>query len=276
VICPRCGTSLREESLDGSKTNAAGRGVGPYRSMYLETIEEASAVIWVNRCANCKGVWFDDHELTEAMRTLAIVNTKDPMVDFSLQGGPPFPCLRCNTLMKAVSSQVARVIYDKCPDCNGIWLDAGEIHCFSNPLDALGAFMAAEFYPPPPPAPAPLCPEPALPSPDIIEDDPEGDGEYQTRFLVLEPTGKVRQVSLRRPLIKVGKLSSAHLRLDGDDRISRMHAVIARTDQDRATVIDLGSTVGTSVNDVKIGRCRLEDGDRLTIGNTKIIVNLSE
>ena len=53
----------------------------------------------------------------------------------------------------------------------------------------------------------------------------------------------LREETLSQPVIKVGKLSSSHLRLD-DESVSRMHAVIEVSAADDISIIDLGSTKG--------------------------------
>jgi Zn-finger nucleic acid-binding protein len=145
VICPRCNNKLTEESLDGSRANVSDQQLGPYRAMYVQTNDPGAVEIWVNRCDGCKGVWFDQGELTDAMQTLAIVTTADPPLPFSREPKGPCSCPRCDVQMEATRSSAAKVVYDRCPQCHGIWFDAGEVHAFADPLVAIGAFMAVEF-----------------------------------------------------------------------------------------------------------------------------------
>jgi hypothetical protein len=72
----------------------------------------------------------------------------------------------------------------------------------------------------------------------------------------------VREEKLSLPVIKVGKLSSSHLRLD-DDSVSRMHAVIEVTGPGDVSIIDLGSTKGTFVNGQKVNKAKLQSGDTI-------------
>lgn len=71
--------------------------------------------------------------------------------------------------------------------------------------------------------------------------------------------------------IKVGKLSSSHLRLDDPD-VARIHAVIERNSDGAYTVMDLGSASGTLVNGDKITKAELRDGDTIQFGNTVLRV----
>ncbi len=75
------------------------------------------------------------------------------------------------------------------------------------------------------------------------------------------------------PIIKIGKVASSHLRLD-DESASRMHAMIEVTGPDEVHVIDLGSATGTFVNGEKSTKARLQNGDEIVIGETRIVVEI--
>jgi pSer/pThr/pTyr-binding forkhead associated (FHA) protein len=64
--------------------------------------------------------------------------------------------------------------------------------------------------------------------------------------------------------------------LAGDTEISRRHARIARTREGGYAIEDLGSTNGTFVNARRIaGAERLKLGDRIEVGATTLVVQLS-
>jgi FHA domain len=83
----------------------------------------------------------------------------------------------------------------------------------------------------------------------------------------------VREETLTQPVIKVGKLSSSHLRLD-DDTVSRMHAVIEVSGPGDVSIIDLGSTKGTHVNGQKVNKAKLQSGDQIVVGNTRLEISM--
>jgi hypothetical protein len=85
----------------------------------------------------------------------------------------------------------------------------------------------------------------------------------------------IREERLSLPVIKVGKLSSSHLRLD-DESVSRMHAVIEVTGPGDISIIDLGSTKGTFVNGQKVNKAKLQSGDQIVVGDTRIEVAVGE
>jgi TonB family protein len=97
---------------------------------------------------------------------------------------------------------------------------------------------------------------------EIYKIDPKGD-QY------------VRTETLTQDIIKVGKLSSSHLRID-DEAVSRMHAVIEIAGPGEIYIIDLGSTKGTLVNGQKVNKTKLQSGDQIVLGNTKLVVAVGE
>ena len=77
-----------------------------------------------------------------------------------------------------------------------------------------------------------------------------------------------RSVPLTRPEVTLGRLPECDVVVD-DPGASRQHARIRGTDAG-FELVDLGSTNGTLVNDVPVGEHLLEDGDRITIGQTAL------
>src|SRR6185369_16974410 len=94
-------------------------------------------------------------------------------------------------------------------------------------------------------------------------------------FQIFKGGQLVRTETLTQDIIKVGKLSSSHLRID-DDSVSRMHAVIEITSPSEIYIIDLGSTKGTIVNGQKVNKCRIQTGDEIVLGDTKLVVSVGE
>jgi Protein of unknown function (DUF3662)/FHA domain len=73
---------------------------------------------------------------------------------------------------------------------------------------------------------------------------------------------------LDRPTMTIGRLPECDVVVD-DTGASRQHAEVRRTDAGFA-LTDLGSTNGTLVNGTPIREHLLEDGDRITIGETDL------
>ena len=85
----------------------------------------------------------------------------------------------------------------------------------------------------------------------------------------------IAQETFERDVVKIGRLASAHLKLD-DPKVSRIHAVIEAThDGVGYAIIDMGSTEGTVLNGRKISKERLSDGDELRLGDLRVMVNMA-
>jgi hypothetical protein len=74
-----------------------------------------------------------------------------------------------------------------------------------------------------------------------------------------------------RDIIKIGRLTSAHLCLD-DDKVSRIHSVIEVAPDGKLSIIDMGSVEGTWVNGKRVNKGALSFGDEIRVGNTLIKV----
>src|SRR5512141_2502065 len=81
----------------------------------------------------------------------------------------------------------------------------------------------------------------------------------------------VRTEQFDRKIIKIGRLSSAHLVLD-DERVSRIHSVIEVAPDGAISIIDMGSAGGTFVNGQKVTRGVLRAGDQITMGGLRIVM----
>ncbi len=92
-------------------------------------------------------------------------------------------------------------------------------------------------------------------------------------FRIYQGDELVRTEELQQEIIKVGVHPSSHLRID-DDTVSRMHAVIEVTGPDEIFIIDLGSASGTIVNGKKVNKTKLESGDEIQLGDTKVVVDI--
>src|SRR5262245_6370848 len=101
------------------------------------------------------------------------------------------------------------------------------------------------------------------------------DVKVPIRFEIYKGDALVREEVLAQDVIKVGKLASSHLRLD-DETVSRMHAVIEVTGPDEIHIIDLGSTRGTLVNGERISKTRLQSGDEIMFGDSRVVVSFLE
>src|SRR5512140_3476576 len=72
-----------------------------------------------------------------------------------------------------------------------------------------------------------------------------------------------------RDIIKIGRLSSAHLCLD-DEKVSRIHSVIEVGADGSLSIIDMGSVEGTYVNGKRVNKGKVTFGDEIRVGGTTI------
>ncbi len=77
-----------------------------------------------------------------------------------------------------------------------------------------------------------------------------------------------------RDIIKIGRLSSAHLCLE-DQKVSRIHSVIEVVGE-ALSIVDMGSVEGTFVNGVRVTKGKLAFGDSIAVGSTVITVARAE
>jgi hypothetical protein len=88
-------------------------------------------------------------------------------------------------------------------------------------------------------------------------------------FRIYKGDQLIREDRLSLSVIKLGKVPSAHLKLD-DETVSRMHAIIEVNGPGDVSIIDLGSTKGTFVNGQKVNKAKLQSGDTIVVGETRI------
>ncbi len=78
----------------------------------------------------------------------------------------------------------------------------------------------------------------------------------------------ILEQSFQRSVIKLGRLGSAHIRLE-DPAVSRIHAVLEAS-KDGFNLIDMGSAEGTLVNGERVSKKRVAPGDVLRVGPYEI------
>ena len=84
---------------------------------------------------------------------------------------------------------------------------------------------------------------------------------------------RVEELSSNQAPIKIGRLSSSHLRFE-DASVSRIHAVIERGGDGALSLIDLGSASGTYVNGERITKQAVGHGDVLKFGDVEATLEL--
>ena len=107
----------------------------------------------------------------------------------------------------------------------------------------------------------------------VEREGPASNTSISRARLVLEVNGT--RHPLQAPGLVIGRGSEADLRIN-DPGISRRHAQIRVHDTGAATqidIVDLGSTNGITVNGEKVRHAVLQEGSRIEIGSTRMLVH---
>ena len=102
-------------------------------------VSRGAGAITVDVCdGGCGGVWFDNFELRKVDEAGAHAIRSVPR-DLSLlvDSQSRRRCPKCadQTMMRRFFSRLRRTQIDECPECAGIWLDAGEFDAIRKELD---------------------------------------------------------------------------------------------------------------------------------------------
>jgi Zn-finger nucleic acid-binding protein len=103
VKCPKCHDELRETSF------------GEYGFEILDV------------CPSCDGAWFDKGEL-DALDDSVLTNVEALSFRPAKLGDVRYACPRCGGDLDPVSPEDdPHLVIDRCPACEGFWLDPGEL-----------------------------------------------------------------------------------------------------------------------------------------------------
>lgn len=216
----------------------------------VDLIEARSA----RACPRCGGLWLDEMVMSEMVLEML---PPQPISRLELavlaRSGEPIACPTCKAPMHAAT--IHGVALDRCAK-HGVWFDAGELQ------------RALERVADPKLAP------PLVPLAPARRRAPTVGPPIEIGFVVTTPGHMTQQLRVTEDIIKIGRTSSAHVRL-ADPRANRMHAIIDATTSSSIWLIDLGSSEGTFVNGTRITKARLDNGDRIVIGGTTIEVMIA-
>jgi Zn-finger nucleic acid-binding protein len=85
--------------------------------------------IQVDRCTNCKGIWFDmlEHEQLKAIEDSQSIDIGEPKVGKEYNKIDKIECPVCHTQMiRMVDRTQPHIWYEGCTSCYGVFFDAGE------------------------------------------------------------------------------------------------------------------------------------------------------
>ncbi len=110
---------------------------------------------------------------------------------------------------------------------------------------------------------------PGAPSPRALRDSIAFERPAPGRYLVIEEGSVARLISLRRPIMHIGRGFAVDLRLE-DQSVSRRHAIVVeRLGETR--ILDDRSANGTFVNGRRVAEATLQDRDVIRIGRVVLV-----
>lgn len=112
------------------------------------TVETTGPTIEVDRCNECHGIWFDNGELDIVANhpEAAVIDTGSTPISKDRNTDVAVRCPRCTDVVmyRDVADGHEHISVERCPGCNGRFLDAGELkHLASNSvLEKMRAMVA--------------------------------------------------------------------------------------------------------------------------------------
>ena len=94
-----------------------------------EMVKVTFEAIEVDRCANCKGLWFDmlEHEHMKAIEDSESIDVGDAKAGKEYDKTDKIDCPVCKTQMiRMVDNKQPHIRYESCTSCYGVFFDAGE------------------------------------------------------------------------------------------------------------------------------------------------------
>jgi len=109
-------------------------------------INERGGKIEVDQCSTCHGIWFDKGELVELEKVVEPVFMEFRKIPKEYDQLTGLWCPHCSPqqmMNKERHDRDKQVIIDKCPRCEGVWLDGGELEAIQkeNWVSALFGFI---------------------------------------------------------------------------------------------------------------------------------------
>jgi len=113
----------------------------------MEAVEFGEVV--VDRCTNCRGIWFDmlEKEELKAQEGSEIIDSGDRSVGRKFDKVDRIDCPVCKVpMLRMVDARQPHIHFESCPACYGAFFDAGEFRDFKQEsmFDLLRDLVAGE------------------------------------------------------------------------------------------------------------------------------------
>ncbi len=93
------------------------------------------ADVEVDRCTQCKGIWFDmlEHETLKSVQGSEAIDVGDPEKGADYDTIDRIDCPVCRTRMiRMVDKDQPHIRYESCGVCHGVFFDAGEFRDYKD------------------------------------------------------------------------------------------------------------------------------------------------
>jgi len=103
----------------------------PKCNHYMKSIDYKG--VQINRCSSCYGLWFDDFELKDLQKLAGseVVDIGDVEVGTEHNKNTRPKCPKCQKIMMPeIGGGRSPIQFERCQQCNGVYLDAGEFRGF--------------------------------------------------------------------------------------------------------------------------------------------------
>ena len=100
--------------------------------------------ITIDRCVNCRGIWFDHLEANQLkkLKGSQIIDSGDEKRGKSFDTIKEISCPNCTKAMATVKDpEKDNLCYEICPECQGLFLDAGEFKKFKTEQSLLDCLV---------------------------------------------------------------------------------------------------------------------------------------
>jgi Zn-finger nucleic acid-binding protein len=88
----------------------------------------------IDQCPQCEGIWYDQSEVYQYVERPE--QFYEIFKEVWKKAKPvPYACPRCKTKMVQATIVRARLPFEACPDCGGLWFDKGEVQQLNRFLD---------------------------------------------------------------------------------------------------------------------------------------------
>ncbi len=101
--------------------------------------------ITIDRCVNCRGIWFDNLEADQMkkLKGSEIIDSGDEKRGKSFDTIREISCPHCKIAMAVFKDpKKDKLCYETCPKCHGIFMDAGEFKKFKSEQSLLDRLVS--------------------------------------------------------------------------------------------------------------------------------------